>query len=80
MKQTTYYIEIHSKEHQTLQQNTNHKFGTKFNSDLRKRREDTGRGEIFGRGKKTQDNTFDKKLDINLLRERRRAGDRHNKV
>ena len=74
MKQTTYYIQIHSKEHQTLQQNTNHKFGTKLNTDLRKRREDTGRGE------KTQDNTFDKKLDINLLRERRRAGDRHNKV
>ena len=33
---------------------------------------------IFGRGEETQDTTFDMKFDINLLRERRRAGDRHN--
>ena len=30
--------------------------------------------QIFGRGEETQDNTFDMKLDINLLRERGRAG------
>ena len=33
---------------------------------------------IFGKGEETQDTTSDIKFDINLLRERRRAGERHN--
>ena len=62
-KHTILYIEnIRSKDHPTVQQNTNHKFGTKPNTDLRERRD--------------TDNTFEMKFDINLLRERRRAGDR----
>ena len=42
MKQTTHYIEnVHSKDHPTLQQNTNHKFITILNTDLQERRHRT---------------------------------------
>ena len=58
MKQTTHYIEkVQSNDHPTIQQNTSNNLVRNLIP-------------IFGRGKEAQDNSFDMKLDINLLLER----------